>query len=66
MAANPLSASQIASGSSATTSLLGRESTVRSNVNLSLALAYSKQSGETRQVGVAQSQLPVNRDRLAA
>lgn len=45
--------------------LLGRQSTVRSNVNLQLALAYSKQSGETRQAGVANAQLPVNRDRLS-
>ena len=46
-------------------SLLGKEKTVRSNVNLSMALAYSKQSGETRQVGTGQTQLPVNRDRLS-
>ncbi|MEO5618851.1 MAG: hypothetical protein ABIS67_13875, partial [Candidatus Eisenbacteria bacterium] len=45
--------------------LLGKESTVRSNVNLSLALAFSKQSGETRQIGVSQVQLPINRDRLS-
>ncbi len=45
--------------------LLGKETTVRSNVNLSLALAYSKQSGDTRQLSTNQVQLPVNRDRLS-
>ena len=46
-------------------SVLGRESTVRSNVNLSLAMVYSKESGETRQAGYSQPQLPVDRDRLS-
>jgi len=44
---------------------LGKQSTVKSNVNLQLALAYSKDSGETRQLGQAQPQLPTNRDRLS-
>ncbi len=44
---------------------LGKQTTVKSNVNLQLALAYSKQSGETRQLGQSQPQLPTNRDRLS-
>ncbi len=45
--------------------LLGKETTVRSNVNLSLAMVYSKHSGETVQSGLATPQLPVNQDRLS-
>jgi hypothetical protein len=45
--------------------LLGKETTVRSNVNLSLAMVYSKRSGETVQAGIATPQLPVNQDRLS-
>lgn len=45
--------------------LLGKQTTVRSNVNLQLALAYSKQSGEIRQVGSPQPIHPQNTDRLS-
>jgi len=45
--------------------MLGRESTIRSNVTLSLAMVYSKESGETKQEGFNKVQLPINRDRLS-
>jgi ABC-type transport system involved in cytochrome bd biosynthesis fused ATPase/permease subunit len=46
-------------------SILGKESTVRSNINLGLSGAYEKQSGETKQAGVEGIQNQVSRDRIS-
>lgn len=45
--------------------LLGKQATVRSNVNLQLALAYSKQSGEIKQFGSPDPIRPTDTDRLS-
>jgi ABC-type transport system involved in cytochrome bd biosynthesis fused ATPase/permease subunit len=45
--------------------LLGRQSSVRSNVNLSLAMVYSQRSGETLQQGESKAQARKNSDRLS-
>ena len=44
---------------------LGRESTVRSSVNLGLTAVYSRQSGETIQTQDQRTLLPVKNDRLS-
>ena len=44
---------------------LGRESTVRSSVNLGLTAVYSRQSGETIQTQDQRTRLPVKNDRLS-
>jgi hypothetical protein len=46
-------------------SILGKETTVRSNVNLGLSGAYEKRSGETRQTGVEGAQNQVSTDRIS-
>jgi Motility related/secretion protein len=46
-------------------SFLGKETTVRSNVNLGISGAYEKQSGETIQPDVAGPQNLVSRDRVS-
>jgi len=45
--------------------ILGRESTVRSAVSLSLATVYSRTTGQTVTVGSRRPQLPVDQDRLS-
>jgi hypothetical protein len=45
--------------------ILGRESTIKSSVQLGLTAAYSRVSGETRKAGSTQGQLPVDQDRLS-
>lgn len=45
--------------------ILGRESTVRSTVNLGFTTKYERQSGETVQQGRALAQLPTLKDRLS-
>jgi hypothetical protein len=45
--------------------ILGKETTVRSNVNLGLTTAYERRSGETEQVGFTQAQNQVENDRLS-
>jgi hypothetical protein len=46
-------------------SLLGRETTVKSTVNLGLTANYERQSGETLQEGSSLKQLPKLQDRLS-
>ncbi|HET9328131.1 MAG TPA: cell surface protein SprA, partial [Candidatus Eisenbacteria bacterium] len=46
-------------------SILGKETTVRSNVNLGLSGAYERQSGETKQDGQVGVQNQVSRDRVS-
>jgi hypothetical protein len=46
-------------------SILGKETTVRSNVNLGLSGAWERQSGETLQQGVTAPQNRVERDRIS-
>jgi hypothetical protein len=45
--------------------VLGRETSVKSSVNLSLAAVYSKHTAETIQQGYSQPTLPINQDRLS-
>ncbi|HEY2955013.1 MAG TPA: cell surface protein SprA [Candidatus Eisenbacteria bacterium] len=45
--------------------VLGRESTIRSTVQLGLTAVYSRTSGETRTAGGRRGQLPVDQDRLS-
>jgi hypothetical protein len=44
---------------------LGRESTIKSSVQLGLTVVYSRVSGDTRKAGVESVQLPVDQDRLS-
>jgi hypothetical protein len=46
-------------------SILGKETTVRSNVNLGVSGAWEKQSGETIQAGLSGPQNLVSRDRIS-